>query len=128
MVISMISTTGCSASAEAPSASAAKRTEADASISRLRRVTGQNRPRLEEYPAAADRLRGEQGLAIGAEQHRMRETDPHQMEREEPIVDPGEGRPPHHHPIDLEAFAADVVEERFEQLMGMGASDGHRRG
>jgi hypothetical protein len=50
---------------------------------------------------------------------RVTEADPHQMEREEPIVDPGKGRPPHHHPIDLEALAADVVEERFEQLIGM---------
>ena len=74
---------------------------------------------LEEHTAPADRLGGEQGLAVGAEEHRMREADPHEMEGEEPVVDAGEDGPPHHHPIDLEALPPHVVEERLEQLVGI---------
>ena len=79
-----------------------------------------------EHAGVPQCLRGEHGHTVGVEEDRVGGADPHEVQGEKPVVGTGKRGPPHREAVDLEPFAADVLEQRFGHRLRLAPAREHR--
>ena len=71
-------------------------------------------------------LRGEHGHTVGIEEDRAGGADPYEVQGEKPVVGAGKRWPLHSEAVNLEPFAADVLEQRFGHRLRLAPAREHR--